>query len=145
MAQAEVISAARFVIEIDGMTVASFSDLTGINSEVEAVEYISSDKDGKVVHTKQFGKTKPPKVTLKRGLDGTTEIWTWHQRVLMGSADAPQTCSLKLVGADNEPRVTYLLENAWPAKVDIAGLKAGASEVVMETVELVCDAILMQS
>lgn len=145
MAQAEVVSAARFVIKIDTVEIASFSDLSGINSEVEAVEYISADSQGKVLHTKQFGKTKPPKVTLKRGLDGSTQIWAWHQKVLAGAPDAAQTCSLQLLGADDQPRVTYVLENAWPAKVDIAGMKAGASEVVMETVELVCDAVLMQS
>jgi phage tail-like protein len=138
-----VISAARFVISIDTVEV-TFSELTGIKSEVEPVEYISTDSTGKIVHTKQFGKTKPPNVTLKRGVDDSTKIWAWHQAVLMGDVTAPKTCALKLQDASGKTLITYILENAWPCKVDIAGLKAGASEVVMETVEIVCDSIIMQ-
>lgn len=142
---AQVLAAARFVISIDGTDVATFSDLSGINSEVEPAEYIASDQNGMVIHTKQFGKTKPPKVTLKRGLDGSTAIWAWHQAVLAGDPAALQTCALKLISPDNKIQLTYVLENAWPTKVDIAGMKAGSTDVVMETVELVCDQIFMQS
>lgn len=139
-----VISAARFVINIDGVDVATFSELTGINSEVEPVEYISSDQNGNILHTKQFGKTKPPRVTLKRGVDNTTKIWAWHQAVLTGDPTAPKTCALKLQDASGKTMVTYVLDNAWPCKLEIGGLKAGSSEVVTENVELVCDAIIMQ-
>jgi phage tail-like protein len=138
-----VISAARFVISIDSVEV-TFSELTGIKSEVEAVEYISADATGNILHTKQFGKTKPPNVTLKRAVDDSTKIWAWHQAVLAGDLTAARTCALKLQDASGKTLISYILENAWPCKVDIAGLKAGASEVVMETVEIVCDAIIMQ-
>ena len=143
--QNQVLSAAHFVISWDGEEVATFSELTGINSEVEAVEYISanSTKDGLVQHTKQFGKTKPPKVTLKRGLDGSKAIWAWHEAVLAGDPAALRSCTLSLKSASGDINISYELENAWPAKVDIAGMKAGASDVIMETVELVCDQIIM--
>jgi phage tail-like protein len=146
-----VISSSHFVISIDGNDVAIFSDLSGINSEVEPVEYIASDEQGNVIHTKQFGKVKPPKVTLKRGLDGSKAIWAWHEAVLSGDVTALRTCALKIMSSatkdGKEPvvQITYVLENAWPCKVDIAGMKAGSTEVIMETVELVCDNILMQS
>jgi phage tail-like protein len=141
---APVISASRFVIQIDSVQVA-FSELSGINSEVEPVEYISTDQNGNILHTKQFGKTKPPKITLKRGLDNDKTIWAWHQAVMVGDTTAPTTCTLMLQDASGNTLITYILDNAWPAKLDISGLKAGASEVVMETVEIVCDAIMMDS
>ena len=34
----------------------------------------------------------------------------------------------------------YRLENAWPSEIEVSTLKAGASEVLMETVTLVYDA-----
>jgi phage tail-like protein len=139
-----VITAARFIIQIDGYQVA-FSELSGIKSEVEPVEYISADaKTGNIVHTKQFGKTKPPTVTLKRAVDNDTSIWAWHELALLGDPKAAQTCTLLLQDAGGQTLITYILDKAWPSKVDIAGLKAGASEVVIETVELVCDGITMQ-
>jgi len=77
------------------------------------------------VHTKQFGKTKPPTVTLKRGLDTETYMWAWHQAVLLGDPAARKTCSLQLFAASvspksGQPLITYLLENAWPSKLEIA-------------------------
>jgi phage tail-like protein len=143
-----VLSASTFVIQVDGIQVATFSELSGINTEVESVEYISTGREG-VVYTKQYGKTKPPTVTLKRGLDPQTYMWAWHQMVLRGEPEARKTCSLQLFAAaqspsSGQPIITYLLENAWPSKLEIGGMKAGATEVVNETVVLHCDQILMQ-
>jgi phage tail-like protein len=143
-----VMSASTFVIQVDGIQVATFSELSGINSEVEAAEYIATGTEG-IVHTKQFGKTKPPVVTLKRGLDSDSYIWSWHQAVLLGDPAARKTCSLQMFAASASPRsgkplITYLLENAWPSRVEIGGMKAGQSEIVTETVVLNCDQILMQ-
>jgi phage tail-like protein len=142
----QVVSAAHFVIKVENNEVASFSELSGINSEIEAVEYISASEDGGTTHSKQFGKVKPPKVTLKRGLDNTNYIWTWHQLALLGDPAAikPEVM-LQLISSGGGIQVTYLLEDAWPSKVDISGAKAGASDVIMETVEIVCSQILMPS
>jgi phage tail-like protein len=143
-----VLSASTFVIQVDGIQVATFSELNGISTEVESVEYISTGPGG-ILHTKQYGKTLPPSVTLKRGLDTQTYMWSWHQAVLQGDPGARKTCSLQLFAAATSPKtgqpiITYLLENAWPSRLEIGGLMAGASEVVFETVTLNCDQILMQ-
>ncbi|MEY9930882.1 phage tail-like protein [Catenulispora sp. GP43] len=143
-----VLSASTFVIQVDGIQVATFSELNGISTEVEAVEYIATGPEG-ILHTKQYGKTRPPSVTLKRGLDTQTYMWSWHQAVLQGDPGARKTCSLQLFSASSSPKsgqpiITYLLENAWPSRLEIGGLMAGASEVVFETVTLNCDQILMQ-
>jgi phage tail-like protein len=140
-------TAAQFAIRIEGSSKPApvFSELGGISSEVEVVEYISSDsKTGKIYHTKQFGKTKPPTVTLKRGLDGDNTIWAWHQMVLKGLDGARQSCTLELIGADGKPKVSYWLSNAWPTKLDVGGMKAGASDTVIETVTFTCDEIIQK-
>jgi T4-like virus tail tube protein gp19 len=67
----------------------------------------------------------------------------WHQQALLGDPGALQPCSLKLIDSNQKVAAVYALDNAWPSKVEIAGLKAGASEVVMMTVEIVCDTILL--
>jgi hypothetical protein len=123
-----VITAARFIVSIDGVETA-FSELSGINSEVESSEYIAVDPQGNIVHTKQYGKTKPPTVTLKRGVDNNGQMWVWHQQV----QDAQ--------GANFQK---YVLEGAWLSKLEIGGLKAGDSAVVVETVQIVCDYIEFQ-
>jgi|SRR5581483_2345714 len=138
-----VITAARFIINIDGIET-SFSELSGINSEVEPAEYISVDANGNVLHTKQFGKTKPPMVVLKRGVDNSAQMWTWHQLALEGAPSARKSATLKLQDAAGTTFQTYLLEAAWLSKLEIGGLRAGDSAVVVETVQIVCDRIEMQ-
>ena len=144
-APAPVITAARFIIQIQNLAQIAFSELSGINSEVEPVEYISVDSGGNIVHTKQFGKTKPPKVSLKRGMDkeGTHNLWAWHQAVLDGDPGALRTCELTLKTSSGEISLSYVLEDAWPAKIDVAGAKAGSSDVITQTVEMVCSQIYM--
>src|SRR5215472_668630 len=112
-----VLTAARFIISIDGKDT-SFSELAGINSEVESSEYISVDPGGNISHTKQYGKTKPPTITLKRGVDSDTKMWAWHQLVLTGDPAARVTATLSLQDAQGQTFQKYVLEGAWCSKLD---------------------------
>jgi hypothetical protein len=46
---------------------------------------------------------------------------------------ARKSASLVMYDTSGSPVARYHLENAWPAKVEIGGLRADASEVLMET------------
>ena len=54
---------------------------------------------------------------------------------------ARKSCTLTMYATDGTPTARYRLESAWPSKVEISGLKAGASEVLYETVTLTFDDI----
>ena len=137
----DALTAARFSITIDGYEIASFAELLGITTEVEAVELMEST-DKAVVLKKLPGKTKPPTLVLKRGKNASMELWAWHEAVLNGDiVAARKSCSLVMYSTDGKPVARYHLEHAWPSKLEIGGLKAGASEVLMETVTLVCEHI----
>ncbi|WP_328455223.1 MULTISPECIES: phage tail protein [unclassified Amycolatopsis] len=135
----DALTAARFSITIDGYEVASFSELSGITTEVEPVDYMSSS-DREISFKKLPGKAKPPTVVLKRGKTMGMELWSWHQAVLMGNiAAARKSCSLVMYNFDGKPVARYYLENAWPSKLEVGALRAGSSEVLMETVTIVCE------
>jgi phage tail-like protein len=137
----DAITASRFSIVIDGYQIASFSELVGITTEVEPVELLEST-DKEVMMKKLPGKTKPPTLTLKRGKNQSMELWLWHEAVLMGDIMAARkSCSLVMYATDGTPVARYHLEMAWPSKLEVGALKAGASEVLMETVTLVCEHI----
>jgi phage tail-like protein len=148
-AQSKVVSAPRFYISVDGVPVASFQEMSSLVSEVDAQEYIFCDNTGTVTHTKQYGKTKPPEVTLKRGFDDDKYLWTWHMRVRYNDPTAPIDAHLNVVqtkpGAkdpsDVETVMAFSLLNAWPKKLEVSGLKAGDSAVAVQSVILVCDQI----
>ncbi|NBH06053.1 phage tail protein [Amycolatopsis sp. SID8362] len=138
------ISAARFVISVTGLagdsTNIAFSELSGIKMEVEEAEYVSATKSG-ISLAKLYGKTKPCEVSLKRGLDQDSSLWMWHQLVQEKSPSARKSCSLLLQDSAGNTKATYHLENAWPSKLDVDGLKAGSSETVKMSVVLKCDSI----
>jgi phage tail-like protein len=137
----DALTAARFSITIDGYEIASFSELQGITTEVEPVSFMeSSDKE--VILKQLPGKAVPGKVVLKRGKNQSMELWAWHESVLQGNmVAARKSCSLVMYNFDGAPVARYHLENAWPSKLEVGALKAGASEVLMETVTIVCERI----
>lgn len=136
-----VVSAARFVVQFDtGGAAITFSELTGITSEVEVSEYMSTGQMG-VTMSKQFGKIKPATIVLKRGVDQDYTLWKWHQEVLGGLPSARKGCSLLLQDTIGATKATYRLVNAWPSKLEIGGMKAGGSEAVIATVTLTCEQI----
>jgi phage tail-like protein len=141
LAPGDAITAARFSIVIDGYQISSFSELIGISTEVEPVELLESTEK-EVMLKKLPGKKKPPTLTLKRGKNQSMELWLWHEAVLMGDiVAARKSCSLVMYSTDGTPVARYHLEMAWPSKLEVGGLKAGASEVLYETVTLVCEHI----
>jgi phage tail-like protein len=140
-----IISAAVFKLEVPGLNPINFAELVGISSEVENSEYMASGTTGPVF-SRHFGRTKPPTVVLKRGLDLNGDLWLWHQQVRNLSPQAYKLATLKLYGPGDDisgaGRLTYVMTNAWPSKIEVGGVKAGATEIVYQTVTLMCDEII---
>jgi phage tail-like protein len=142
-ARTTTLSAAVFKIECDFGGTAVFSELAGITSELEVAEYMEAGEKGPMFG-RFVGKAKPPTVTLKRAMStgpDTHWIWAWHAAAREGNvtAYANTTLSLCPAGDPEHPLKSYMMTNAIPTKVEIAGMKAGATEVVMQTVTLQCD------
>lgn len=142
----EALTSAIFQIEVLGLGDAVFSELGGITSEVETNDYMEVGKQGPELG-RFIGKAKPPTVTLKRAMTtgkDSTWIWAWHIAARQAKPDVYKLATLKLFsptkGMDTPVRI-YELTNAFPTKVEIAGMKAGGSEVVLQTVTLQCDMI----
>ena len=125
----EPLTAARFDLSIDGHTLGIFSSLESITSEV-------------LPTTKRLpGKRTPPTVTLTRGMTRNIEMAAWHELVILGPQSARRSLSLTGFNSEGDPVMRYHLTDAWPSKVEIGALKAGASEVLMETVTIVAEFI----
>src|ERR1700716_2283476 len=83
----QIVTAARFIITCEGWAIGlGFSELAGFNSSVEAQEYSYNGVLGNV-HTKQFGRARPPTISVKRALDaeGFAQIFAWHSLARMNN------------------------------------------------------------
>lgn len=144
--KSEALTGAMFQVDVLGLGSAVFSELGGITSEVEATEYTEAGAKGPEFG-RFIGKAKPPTVTLKRAMSSGPDsawVWAWHIQARGASAAAYKHATLKLFSANkgmDKPVKIYELANAFPTKVEINGMKAGGSEVVLQTVVLQCDEI----
>lgn len=129
----EGITAARFGLSIDGVEIATFSELAGISS---SVDFIPSDEEPLLGRS-----VKAFSIVLRRPLNRDMTMSSWLEAAQAGVQAARKSCSLVMYDAENKPVARYYLQNAWPSKIDVGSLKAGATEVVMETVTMTCEFI----
>ncbi len=136
----DAISASRFSITIDGYEIAQFSELTGITTEVDVIDMHENSQSGGNILRKLPGKRRPPTIVLKRGKSTSMELWSWHEAVMHGDiVGARKSGSIVMYAFDGTPVARYHFHDGWPSKISIGGLKAGASEVLMEEVTIVCE------
>jgi phage tail-like protein len=137
--QQDPLTAARFSLVIDGVEIAAFSELVSIETEIETGAIAGADR---VPASKQSRQNPLPNVTLRRPLTRGLELWAWHQTAVNGQFDAARkTVTLIMYGTDGTPIVRFSLVRAYPSSLEMSAVKAGASEVLYETVTLVCDSL----
>ena len=128
-------------ITIDGVEIAQFSELVELTSGLDpsTLTLTLDQKKGQAGLKKLPGKRTPPTVTLKRAMSRTWYLRMAQRRVERRGGRR----SAVLATRDSQGRTisSYNLENVWPAKIEVTGLKAGASEVLYESVTFVCENI----
>jgi phage tail-like protein len=131
------ITAARFELSIDGHSLAVFSELEGIVSGFDRSELRVVTRRRGGAELRLPARRMPQTVTLRRGLTRNIELAAWHELVILGDvAAARKNVSLTMYDPSGDPVARYHLTNAWPSKLEIGGLKAGAGTVLLETVTL---------
>jgi phage tail-like protein len=139
------VSAVRFVVTLEGWAVGlGFSELSGFTSAVEHQEYAYNGKLGNF-HTKQFGRPRPPAITLKRALDavGFGQLFAWHALARLNSPLAKVPAAFAIMDASGEVTAACILENAWCARLELDQATAGSSNVVMMKTTIECDSVLL--
>jgi phage tail-like protein len=136
----DALAAYHFSIEVDGITLAQYQEVSGITSEMDVLELKENTKDGKYILHKLPGNRKPPTITLKRAKNSSMDIWNWHKKIYQGDVVAARKHGSIVVYDYNNKEVSrYNFMNAWPSKVTTSALKSGATEIVTEEVTLVCE------
>jgi phage tail-like protein len=121
---------------IDG----GFSDVSGLGNEINYSEYREGTAKVNTV-TKVPNTNKLDEVTLKRGLIGSTDIFTWLSAVRDG-AYQPRTVTIVMLDEARNEVLSLVLKNAQPKKWVGPTLAAkGGGEVAMEELHLVHEGI----
>ena len=126
-------SAFNFRIEIDGITVAGFSECSGLTTETDHIEYRTGDED--ITVTKLPGLRKYPNIVLKRGYTSAKELWEWRKNVIIGKTDR-RSGSITLLDEGRKPALEWKFTAGWPCKWEGPTLNAKNNEVAIETLEI---------
>ena len=130
----------NFLVEIDGVTSAGFSEVSGLSTEIAVIEYRNgNDKVSSV--RKLPGLHKAGNVTLKRGVTGDTVLFEWLRTSAQGSGDSARNIAIILLDEARQPVLCWLLLRAWPMKWEGPTLNASSNEIAIESLTLACDRI----
>ena len=123
----------NFVVEIQGLRQAGFSECSGFGSTTEPTE-IPEGGLNSVVH-KLAGRTKQNNVTLKWGLTDSHELYDWYRDVVNGQIRRLHG-SIVVLDLEGQEAARWDFTEAWPTKWDGPDFSARANEVAIETLEI---------
>ena len=126
----------KFLVEIEGIVQAGFSECTGFGSDVEIIEYREGG-DPSSVH-KLPGKVSYPDLTLKWGVTDSREMYDWHKAGVDGQVDR-RSGSVILLDDMGQEKIRWNFFDAWPSKWTGSDFNATGNTAAIETLTVCCE------
>ena len=130
-------SGGHFLVEIDGLTRASFESVSGLTAFAHVEEY---REGGDNVVRKEIGEVEYENIELHAGLDANRELYDWWNTVATGT---PSRRNLSVVLLDSARRevARWNVREAVPVRYTVSNLDARDDNVVLEVLELAHEGI----
>jgi len=125
----------NFLVEIGGLIVGGFSDVSGLQSEVEVFDYREGGQND-YIHRLAGPTRYPSNLVLKRGITDSRTLWLWHCAARAGLVER-LNLGVLLLNSERFPVRVWIVEQAYPVRWVGPELKADANTVAIETLELV--------
>src|SRR3954453_5784755 len=123
----------HFSIEIDGVMIAQFREVSGLNAEITTIEHRENNPKGLPLLKKLPGAKKYGDLTLKRGRTDSNDLWKWLKTVQDGkNGDAPKNGAIVPSDYSGGEKGRFNFTAAWPSKVSLASMQAGSNDVLVE-------------
>jgi len=128
----------NFLVELDGIEVAGFTEVGGLMAESDVIEY----REGSDLPTarKLPGLLKYGNVTLKRGYTKNEELWKWRKTTLDGHTER-RDGTIVLLDESRQPVMRWTFRSSWLSKYEGPGLNSTSNEVAVESIEMVCESL----
>ena len=141
-----------FKVEIDGLEVARFNNVDGLNYEAEMIEYRSSNNPN--LPKFRQGRRKAGHLTLKRGIlvgGGSNPLFDWIREVEAGTI-TPRNIAISIgrYGRDSFDQAVdetkggkqqWQLLQCRPTKWGLSTLDSNSSNALIETLELAVEEV----
>ncbi|MGZ4538536.1 MAG: phage tail protein [Blastococcus sp.] len=124
----------RFRVQLEGLDVGGFSEVSGLEAVVETTAYREGGENT-FEHRLAGPVAYPRNVTLRRGLTDSAEFWDWLDQVGLGVV-IRRNVTITLLDSDGEPALLWDCRQAFPVRWSGPDLDATAPVVAFETLEL---------
>lgn len=135
----------NFRVEIDGTSIASFSEVSGLVAEGDSVDY-REGKDAvnsvrKLIGLRAF---KSP-ITLKVGYTtDSAALWDWYSAVATGGSTARRSGSVVLCDETHKDVIFFHFSNGFLNKIEGPHMMASGNEVAIESAEIVHEGLTIK-
>jgi phage tail-like protein len=134
----DVHTARRFYVEIEGTPQAVFTELSGLQVEMQVMDYQEGGNNA-FVH-RLPGPTKVSNITLKRGLTTSNEFFKWCMEVTSRRVNRRHV-SVLLYDTRGQEVVRWNFQNAFPVKWVGPQFNSTSQATAIETLELAHDGL----
>ena len=118
----------NFLVEIDSVVSAGFSEVEGLGMEIVYTDYRNGNDPVSNVR-KLVGLRKFPNITLKRGITGVTDLFDWLKSAAAGQP-AQRSVAIILMDEQRNEVMRWVLHRAQPQKWSGPHLNGAASGTV---------------
>jgi phage tail-like protein len=132
----------NFLVQIDNLEAAGFSEVELPEAVVEAVEY-REGADRQASPRLLPGRVRYGRLVLRRGFAGDATLFQWWREIADGTVDRRDVVVV-LLDESRSPVARWQLRRAWPAKIEASDLNASGNEVVIETLELAHEGLRLE-
>jgi phage tail-like protein len=135
-------AAFNFIVEIDGIAKAAFSECSGLSTDTDPIEYRDGSDD--ITVRKLPGLKKFSNITLKRGMTNDLDLWTWRKTVLDGETER-KAGAIILLNEGRDPVLRWNFVQGWPTKWEGPSVNATGNEVAIETLEIAHEGLALEA
>lgn len=135
MAVLDPLATYSFGVEISGVTIAQFKEVSGLAIGVGVIENRQNQAGGQPVLQKLPGSIHYDDIHLSRGKVADPAFWAWIKTVQDGQIDqARKDGSIVLFDFAHGEVTRFNFFGGWPSRVEIGKLAAGNDQVLLESV-----------
>lgn len=134
------ISAATFLVEVDGVEIGRFMEISGLEVSVET-EDVTEGGQNSFVH-RLPGRMTWPNITLKRGITQSDGLLAWLNRssgeqfAANGNKLTRSTAAITLMGPGGERLRAWEFDGAFPVKWTGPNFSVSATDMAIEELEI---------
>ena len=132
-----------FLVEIDGLIVGGFSEVGGLEAEVEIFEVREGGLNG-YAHQLAGPARYPSRLVLRRGVVDDPVLWDWYEETARGRIRR-RSGAVVLRDAEGGEARRWSFFDALPARWVGPRLNAAQASVAIEALELVHHGLLAES